>query len=172
MRGGGHLGPPPRPDPHADTDMEAAHLRDVGLPAATAQRLRALHLEMVDAVLAGDGLRRVAQLASAGTEGVVAIVLPRLAAAVIWPQAAAEGGRLRDLERYVAARLRGRPARVPKTVIHELAIGAGDERLGAVLLLEGDAEPSLEAFEVLHLAAVTCLTEVAIEEAREEVEQS
>jgi PucR family transcriptional regulator, purine catabolism regulatory protein len=152
--------------------MEAAHLRDARLAAATAQRLRALHLEMVDAVLSGDGLKRLAQLASAGTGGAVAIILPRLAAAVIWPRAAAEGRRLRDLERYVAARLRGRPARVPETVVHELAIAAGDERLGAVLLLEGDTEPSPEAFEVLHLAAVTCLTEVAIEEAREQVEQS
>jgi sugar diacid utilization regulator len=41
-----------------------------------------------------------------------------------------------------------------------------------VLLLDADGEPSPDAFELLHLAAVTCLTEVAIEEAREQVEQS
>jgi sugar diacid utilization regulator len=150
--------------------MEAAHLQDAGLPPAAAQRLRALHLEMVDAVLSGDGLQRVAELASEGAGGTVAIVLPCLAAAVVGPRAAAEGGRLRALERYVADRLGGRPARVPETVVQELPIAAGDERVGAVLLLDGDPGP--DAFEALHLAAVTCLTEVAIEEAREEVEQS
>jgi len=151
--------------------MEAAHLQDGGLPAAGVQRLRAVHLDMVDAVLSGEGLERVAQLASTAAGGTVAIVLPRLAAAVIWPSSGAEG-RLRNLERYVGDRLRARPARVPETVVHELPIGAGDERLGAVLLLRADGEPAEDAFEFLHLAAVACLTEVAIEEAREEVEQS
>ena len=45
-------------------------------------RLRAVHLEMVDAVLGGDGLGRVAQLASDATGAGVAIVVPRLGAAV------------------------------------------------------------------------------------------
>jgi PucR family transcriptional regulator, purine catabolism regulatory protein len=150
--------------------MEAAHLHDAGPSAAGVHRLRALHLEMVDAVLSGDGLERVAQLAATGVGGPVAIVVPRLTVAVIWPHD--EGARLRDLERYVADRLRGRPARVPERVVHELPIAAGDERMGAVLLLDADGEPSPDAFELLHLAAVTCLTEVAIEEAREQVEQS
>jgi sugar diacid utilization regulator len=151
--------------------MEAAHLHDARPPAVGVPRLRALHLEMVDAVLSGDGLERVAQLASTGAGGTVAIVVPRLAAAVIWPPGA-EAGRLRGLKRYVAERLGGRPARIPEEVVHELAIAAGDERLGAVLLLDADGEPDADALELLHLAAVTCLTEVAIEEAREQVEQS
>jgi len=40
---------------------------------------------MVDAVLAGDGLERVAELAAEAVGGTVAIVVPRLGAAVIAP---------------------------------------------------------------------------------------
>jgi hypothetical protein len=49
-------------------------------------------------------------------------------------------------------------------------IASGDELVGAVLLL-GPASAS-EAAEFLHLAAVASLTEVAVEEAKEEVEQN
>ena len=62
------------------------------------------------------------------------------------------------------------PSRVPETVAAEVPIASGDELVGAVLLL-GPASGS-EAAEFLHLAAVASLTEVAVEEAREEVEQN
>ena len=39
---------------------------------------RGAHLEMVGAVLAGDGLERVAEIASAGAGAPVAVVVPRL----------------------------------------------------------------------------------------------
>ena len=45
------------------------------------ERVRAVHLRMVDAVLSGDGLEGVAALAASETGGVVAIVVPRLGAA-------------------------------------------------------------------------------------------
>jgi len=152
-------------------------------PTVLVERLRGVHLRMVDAVLSGEGLGRVAALCAeavgeTGPPAQVAIVIPRLGAAVCTPRAGtdvAEGdvGRIRPLSRYVAERLRergGRPVIVPDEITAEVPIAAGDERLGAVLLL--GAEPSAHAAEFLHLAAVACLTEVAVEEAREEVEQN
>ena len=50
--------------------------------ATLVERLRAVHLEMMDAVLGGDGLGRVAQLAADAAGAAVAIVVPRLGAAV------------------------------------------------------------------------------------------
>src|SRR3954447_13469792 len=131
------------------------------------ERLRAVHLRMVDVVLGGEGLEGVAALAAGETGGVVAIVVPRLGAAV----ASAPGEDVGSLQRYVGERARGRTAAVPPAVVAEVPIASGDEQLGAVLLL-GDVSPSDEALEFLHVAAVACLTEVAVEEARMEVEQN
>src|SRR3954463_1678976 len=131
------------------------------------ERLRAVHLRMVDVVLGGEGLEGVAALAAGETGGVVAIVVPRLGAA-------AASGTVEDaaaLRRYVGERARGRTAAVPPGVAAEVPIASGDEQLGSVLLL-GDTEPSADALEFLHLAAGPCLTEVAVEEARLEVEQN
>lgn len=115
---------------------------------------------MVGAVLAGDGLERVAEIAGAHAGAPVAVVVPRLGVPL-------EGwGRY---ERYVAARLAGgRPAR-PADVTAEAPIASGGRELGAVLLL-GRGRP--EAGEYLHMAAIAALTEVAVAEARDETEQS
>jgi sugar diacid utilization regulator len=103
----------------------------------------------------------------------VAIVVPRLGAAVASPGAAADLGLLR---RYVGDRSKDRPAQVPPGILAEVPITSGDEVLGGVLLLDtgtGGAGPvSDEALEFLHLAAVASLTEIAVEEAKEEVEQN
>src|SRR3954471_9820848 len=141
--------------------MEAQPARG---PSAV-ERLRAVHLRMVDVVLGGEGLEGVAALAAGETGGMGGIGVPRLGAA-------AASGSLEDegaLRRYVGERARGRTAAVPPGVVAEVPIASGDETLGAVLLL-GDAEPSAESLEFLHVAAVACLTEVAVEEARLEVE--
>ena len=68
--------------------------------------------------------------------------------------------------------MRDRPVSVPASVASEAPITSGDELVGAVLLLAGDGKPAPEALEYLHLAAVACLTEVAVAEAREEVEEN
>jgi DNA-binding PucR family transcriptional regulator len=135
--------------------------------APVVERLRAVHLRMVDVVLAGEGLEGVAALAAGETGGVVAVVVPRLGAA------AASGplDELPALRRYVGERTHGRAAAVPPGVVAEVPIASGDEQIGAVLLL-GAAEPGADALEFLHVAAVACLTEVAVEEARLEVEQN
>jgi sugar diacid utilization regulator len=134
------------------------------------ERLRAVHLEMVDAVLGGDGLDKVAALAADAAGAPVAIVIPRLGAAVAAPAAGDED--LATLRRYVADRVKDRPAQVPPAVGAEVPIMSGDDVVGAVLMLIGPTPPGPEAGDFLHLAAVASLTEVAVEEAKEEVEQN
>jgi hypothetical protein len=121
---------------------------------------RGAHLEMVGAVLAGDGLERVAVIAALHAGAPVAVVVPRLAAPVAaWA----------PYERYVAKRLAGgRPERPPE-VCAEVPIVSGKQELGAVLLL-GTGSP--DAGDYLHVAAVAALTEVAVAEARDETEQT
>ncbi len=140
--------------------------------ATLVERLRGLHLRMVDAVLAGDGLERVAELAAEAIGGSVAIVVPRLGAAVMAPHGTPASDRLPELRRYVADRVADRPANRPRGLAIEIPIASGDETVGCVLLIEGASAPASEASEYLHLAAVASLTEVAVEEARDEVEQN
>jgi len=122
---------------------------------------RGAHLEMVGAVLAGDGLERIAQIAGAHARAPVAVVVPRLGTRV--PEWA-------PYERYVAARLAGgRPTRPPE-IAAEVPIVSGGQELGAVLMLA--QSPSTDAGEYLHVAAVAALTEVAVAEARDETERS
>jgi sugar diacid utilization regulator len=142
-----------------------------GGPAPLVERLRSVHLEMVDAVLSGDGLDRVAELAAEAAGSPVAIVVPRLGTLAAGGGSAA-GELLDAVGRYVADRLRDRPAEVPAAVVAEVAIAAGDDVVGAVMLLAGQGAPRPDATEFLHLAAVASLTEVAVEEARHEVEQN
>jgi sugar diacid utilization regulator len=141
-------------------------------PPTLVERLRAVHLQMMDAVLGGEGLARVAELAAEAAGGAVAIVVPRLGAAVIAPAGHPAAERLPQLRRYVADRVADRPAQMPGGVASEVPIASGDDTVGVVLLLEGSVAPGAEAAEFLHLAAVACLTEVAVEEARDEVEQN
>ncbi len=121
---------------------------------------RGAHLEMVGAVLAGDGLGRVAEIAETHAGAPVAVVVPRLGAPVeSWAR----------YERYVASKLAGgRPER-PAEIRAEVPISSGGQELGAVLLL-GPGGP--DAGEYLHVAAVAALTEVAVAEARDETEQT
>src|SRR3954449_12725617 len=116
---------------------------------------------MVGAVLAGDGLERIAEIASAHAGVPVAVVVPRLGTRVeAWL----------PYERYVAARLAGgRPERPPE-VAAEVPIVSGGHELGAVLMV--GAGGAADAGEYLHVAAVAALTEVAVAEARDETEQS
>src|SRR5215217_650859 len=138
--------------------------------SALVERLRAVHLEMMDAVLGGEGLGRVAQLAADAAGAPVAIVVPRLGAATASRGAPAD---LAPLRRYVGDRFKDRPAQVPAGVLAEVPIASGDETIGSVLMLgEAGAPVASEATEFLHLAAVASLTEVAVEEAKDEVEQN
>ena len=136
------------------------------------ERLRAVHLSMVEAVLGGEGLGRVAELASEAAGGPVAIVVPRLGVAVAAPAASPAAAALPALRRYVADRVKDRPVEVPAALVAEAPIATGDDVVGIVALVAGSAPAAPEAAEYLHLAAVASLTEVAVEEAKEEVEQN
>jgi hypothetical protein len=103
---------------------------------------RGAHLEMVGAVLAGEGLERVAEIAGEHAGAPVAVLVPSLL-----------GGR----------------AERPAGVTLEVPIVSGGRELGAVLLL-GPGRP--DAGEYLHMAAIAALTEVAVVEARDETEQT
>lgn len=133
-----------------------------------ARRLRAVHVRMVEAVLAGDGLGEVAALAAEAAGAPVAVVVPKLGAAALSPGAEADVGALR---RYVGERARGRPVPVPAGVAGEAAIATGDEVLGGVLLLDGGSAVP-EAGEFLQIAALAALTEVAVQGGRAEVERT
>jgi sugar diacid utilization regulator len=148
--------------------------RSAASPAGSlVERLRSVHLKMVDAVLGGDGLQQVAALAAEAAGAPVAIVVPRLDAAV-----ASDGVRdalLEEVRRYVGDRVRDRPSQVPEALAAEAPIQSGDDVVGAVVMLRdvaGGGGVLPEAADFLHLAAVACLTEVAVEEAKEEVEQN
>src|SRR3954453_15398253 len=117
---------------------------------------------MVGAVLAGDGLERIADIASAHAGVPVAVIVPRLGTPVeAWAQ----------YERYVARRLAGGKPERPAEVAAEVPIVSGGHELGAVLML-GAGGGASDAGGDLHVAAVAALTEVAVAEARDETEQS
>jgi sugar diacid utilization regulator len=128
-------------------------------------RLRAVHSRMIEAVLMGGGLGRIAELAAEAARAEVAVIVPRLGE----PFRTGDGP-TEELERYVTERLADRPAPVPDGVVAEADVAAGGDRIGSVLLLGGGGEAW--ASEVVHVAALACLTELAVDQAREEVEQN
>ena len=136
------------------------HGRSVSAPESLPSP-RGAHLEMVGAVLAGDGLERIAEIATQHAGVPVAVIVPRLATPVeAWA----------PYERYVARRLAGGKPDRPAEVTAEVPIVSGGHELGAVLML--GAGGAADAGEYLHVAAVAALTEVAVAEARDETEQS
>jgi PucR C-terminal helix-turn-helix domain/GGDEF-like domain len=121
---------------------------------------RGAHLEMMAAVLAGDGLGRVAEIASRHAGSPVAVVVPRIGVPVEeWA----------PYERYVAARLAGGRPAPPPEMTAEVPVASGPEEVGAVLLLGAGRA---DAGEYLHVAALAALTELAVVEAREDAERA
>ena len=132
-----------------------------------AARLRVVHQRMLEAVLGGGGLGEVAELAAEAAGAPVAVLVPRLDAAVASPGARAD---LAALRRYVTERCRGRPVPVPSGVAGEAAIQSGGEIVGGVLLLGDPTSP--DGGEFLQIAALAALTEVAVQGGRAEVERT
>ena len=114
---------------------------------------------MVGAVVAGEGLERVAEIATRHAGAPVAVVVPRVGAPSAWAR----------YERYVGSRLAGGKPERPPEVTAEVAISSGGHDVGAVLLLGPGTD---DAGEYLHVAAIAALTEVAVAEARDETEQT
>jgi sugar diacid utilization regulator len=139
--------------------------------ADVAERLHSIHLEMVDAVTGGDDLERVAAIVGRATGSDVAIAAPRLGPPVVSSPDVAEG-KLSALARYVADRVKDRPARVPASVVREVPITTGNSLVGLVALLSPPTAASIaDPTELLHLTAAVTLTKLAIEETRHKVEE-
>jgi sugar diacid utilization regulator len=133
---------------------------------------RELSTRMIEAVLDGEGLQGVAELAAAEAGGPVAIVLPPRGLAARAPG----GGKLNGLAEYARARVADAEAAAPDPIALERAIEAGGQPVGIVLLLgdeSADREPrvKVDREEVLRAAALAALAEVAVADAREEAER-
>jgi PucR family transcriptional regulator, purine catabolism regulatory protein len=134
--------------------------------------MRELSTRMIEAVLDGEGLQGVAELAAAEAGGLVAILLPPRGLAARAPG----GGELNGLAEYAKARVADTRATAPDPIAMERSIEAGGRIVGVVLLLDqgsGDGgQPVLvDREEVLRAAALAALAEVAVADAREEAER-
>jgi sugar diacid utilization regulator len=133
--------------------------------------MRELSTRMIEAVLDGEGLQGVADLAAAEAGGPVAILLPPRGLAARAPEA----GEMNGLDEYARERLARTEAAAPYPVAIERSIEAGGQVVGLVLLLENPengTEPVLvDREEVLRAAALAALAEVAVADAREEAER-
>jgi sugar diacid utilization regulator len=134
--------------------------------------MRDIHTRMLGAVLDGEGLRGLTELAAAEAGGPVAIVLPARGLAA----ASSDEVALEPLSALAAKRIaKGASSGGPRTddVIAERAVEAGAETIGYVLALRsstnGVPELELDREEVLRSAALACLTEVAVADARDEL---
>jgi sugar diacid utilization regulator len=134
--------------------------------------MRELSTRMIEAVLDGEGLQGVAELAAAEAGGPVAIVLPPRGLAARAPG----GGELNGLAEYAKARSAETEATAPDPIALERSIEAGGQIVGVVLLLDersddGEQPVLVDREEVLRAAALAALAEVAVADAREEAER-
>jgi len=132
--------------------------------------MRDLHARMLGALLAGEGLRGVAELAAVEARGPVAIVLPARGLAA----ASSDDVPLDELGRAAAERLRGRDGPPQAGVELEHPIEAEGTTIGWAIALGGGSDNglphvSVDRGEVLRTAALAALTEVAVADARDEV---
>src|SRR5687768_10357277 len=93
-----------------------------GGEGAREQAMRDLHEQMLAAVMAGDGLGGIAELASHEVGGPVAIVLPEHGLQAVWPEP--ESARTEALVEWTSAALSGRNGSLPDGVDLAVPIGA------------------------------------------------
>jgi sugar diacid utilization regulator len=128
-----------------------------------------LHARMLGALLAGEGLRGVARLASTEAGRPVAIVLPTRGMS----ECSNDEIDLAELTGYAARRGRGERAEQPAFVEAVTQVEAGDEPIGLVAVLavgrNGMPDVAVDREEVLRTTALATLTEVAMGDARDEV---
>jgi PucR C-terminal helix-turn-helix domain/GGDEF-like domain len=132
--------------------------------------MRDLHATMLSAVLGGEGLEGVAELAAMETGGPVAIVLPARGLS-----AASSGAVSDELARYVAERIEGVESDPPEGVEVAVPVQAGPDEIGAVLMMAPNGRapedaPAVDSEEVARAAAFAAVAELAVTEARDEVE--
>lgn len=130
--------------------------------------MRDLHARMLAALLDGEGLRGIAELAAEEAGGPVAIVLPARGLA----DASSTEVALEQLSGYVAERLGGATPKPPEQVELEHVVSVGEEAIGYVLALRASGNGlsiAVDREEVLRTTALATLAEVAVTEARDEV---
>jgi sugar diacid utilization regulator len=130
------------------------------------ERMSGLYRSMVDAVVCGEGLGRVAELAAAAAGVPVVIALPAMECFVVSPEGALSRDQTQVMQRHVSERMRGRLEDPPGFVAEEAVVSQGGRTLGLVAALE-----ATEA-EFLQLAAVAALVDVALEETKEQAGQA
>ncbi len=131
--------------------------------------MRDLNATMLSAVLGGDGLEGVAELASLESGGPVAIVLPARGLF-----AASAGEISEEQAAYVGKRLAGERVELPQGVQFAVPVQAGEDEIGVVLMMGGNGAsaetPAVDGEEVGRAAAFAAVAELAVSEARDEVE--
>jgi sugar diacid utilization regulator len=131
--------------------------------------MRDLHARMLAALLAGEGLRGIAELAAEEAGGPIAIVLPTRGLAA----ASADDVGVRELTEFVRGRIRGEDTGSPAAVEVEMPIEAGGETIGFALALaaptNGMPRVAVDRDEILRTTALAALAEVAVADARDEV---
>jgi sugar diacid utilization regulator len=122
---------------------------------------------MLTALLEGEGLRGIAELAAEEAAAPVAIVLPARGLAA----ASVDDVPLARLSAHAAARLRGEADEPPVAVEVEVEVEAGGEPIGFALALAAPVNgmPRLDRAEVLRTAALAAVAEVAVAGARDEL---
>lgn len=115
------------------------------------------HTAMLDALVAGEGLERVAEIVEEHVGETVQILVPR---------PGSDGTDGTPAERYVAGLVGGGDPVRPLEVADLAPIFSGGEMQGAVVMLSGEADAVTSAY--LGVAAVASLTGVAMLNARED----
>lgn len=131
-------------------------MRENPIGAVAERSFRTAHAAMLEALVAGEGLQRVAEIAGEHVGGEVQILVPR-------PGSNGSGGSA--TERYVAALVAGGEPERPPEVAEMAPIVLHGELQGAVVLA---GEAGEGAYEYLRVAAVASLTAIAMLNARDD----
>jgi hypothetical protein len=140
-----------------------------GVPGTVSSTLSELHAQAVKAVVAGEGLTRVAELTAGAAGGPVMIVAPALGGPWVGPRDHLVPDRLAALGLAVLDHLRDPSGGPPSELAWEVPI-VGERIEGLVALLRTDRPAHPVALEYLHVAALAALTEGALTEARHSAE--
>jgi hypothetical protein len=143
---------------------------DAGPERRLLDELRFVHQAMVAAVVAGEGMTRVAELAAEAAGAPVAVLVPGLAA--VLADGVSEVS-IEDpaLERWASDLARGVPTSVPPEVVDAVPVRLGEQVVAIVALLPCERAPRTDAAEFLHAAAAAMLMELAIQSAKRELER-
>ncbi len=127
--------------------------------------MRDLHEQMLATVMDGDGLGGIAELAAHEVGGPVAIVLPEHGLASVWP----EGERIEPLTEWTAKAVAGQNGTLPEGIDLAVPIPVAGRDVGRVIAVAGAEQTAklVDREEVLRIAALTALTELAVVEARD-----